>query len=226
MLRDFIKLTDCVIEGKDGIIGTVADLYFDDQTGKIHYLAANTGNWLEGRHVLIAQESLLDPKWEISSFPAVVNKAEVERAPTFEINQPLVWQKEREICTHYRWNTYFPISERELAIFRGTLASANGLKDFSLQALDGELGKIVNYIIDDRTWIVRYLVVDTAKWLTGRKVLLSLAWIQSIDWPNQLVVVDLTQAQIENAPEYDPTIPIERMYEIELYKHYDKAPYW
>jgi hypothetical protein len=73
MLRDFNKIKDCVVQGTDGIIGSVADVYFNDQTWEIFYLAADTDRWLDGRHVLIARESLLTPKWDTGSFPANVS---------------------------------------------------------------------------------------------------------------------------------------------------------
>ena len=226
MLRDLNKIKDCVVQGTDGIIGTVADVYFNDQTWKIHYLAADTGNWLQGRHVLIATESLLEPKMEESSFPALVSKAQVEGAPEFEIEKPFSWQKEREICAYYRWSTYYPLDERELTVFPGILTSANGLQDFSLLATDGEIGKIIDFILDDANWTVRYLVVDTAKWLAGKKVLMSPMWNKSINWADRMMIVDLSREQIEQSPEYDPLDPIERLYEVNLYKHYGKPHYW
>lgn len=226
MLRDLLKIKNCVVQGTDGIIGTVADVYFNDQTWNIHYLAADTGNWLQGRHGLIAIESLTDPKRDVGSFPALISRAQVEAAPKFEIEKPFSWQKEREICNYYKWNTYYPVDERELTSFPGILTSANGLKDFSLLATDGEIGKVVNFIIDDMDWTVRYLVVDTAKWLAGKHVLISPWWNKSIDWADRQIVLDLNQEQIEQSPEYDPMAPIERVYEIELYKHYGKPQYW
>lgn len=226
MLIDLNKIKNCVVQGTDGIIGTVADVYFNDQTWKIHYLAADTGNWLHGRHVLISTESLLEPKMEESSFPALLTKVQVESAPEFEIEKPFSWQKEREICAYYRWNTYYPVDERELTVFPGILTSAHGIKDFSLLATDGEIGKVIDFIIDDSNWTVRYLIVDTAKWLAGKKVLISPMWNKSINWTDRMMIVDLSQEQIEKSPEYDPLSPIERLYEVNLYKHYGKPHYW
>lgn len=226
MLRDLNKIKNCVVQGTEGIIGSVADVYVNDQTWKIHYLAADTGNLLEGRHVLISTQSFAHPHEDIGSFRALVSNAQVEGAPEFEIEKPISWEKEREICNYYRWSTYFPIDERELSVFPGILTSANGLKDFSLQATDGEIGKIINFLIDDANWTVRYLVVDTSKWLAGKKVLISPMWNKSINWAERMMVVDLDQDQIEHSPEYDPAAPIERVYEINLYKHYGKPHYW
>lgn len=226
MLRDFNKIKDCVVQGTDGIIGSVADVYFNDQTWEIFYLAADTDRWLDGRHVLIARESLLTPKWDTGSFPANVSQAQVKDGPPFEIDQPLKWRKEREICAYYRWATYYPLDDKELTVFPGILTSANGLTDFSLKVTDGEIGKIINFIVEDISWTVRYLLVDTSKWLAGRKVLISPLWAKSILWAEKMVELDLNKAQVEQSPEYDPYQPIERLYEDRLYKYYGKPQYW
>ncbi len=226
MLRNFNKIKNCVVQGTDGIIGTVSDVYFNDQTWQIRYLLADTASWLDGRYVLVSSESLLAPKWETGSFPAVVSQAQIKDGPSFEIDQPIDWKKEREICAYYRWATYYPMDEKELSVFPGILTSANGLIDFSLKATDGEIGKIINFVVEDISWTVRYLIVDTSKWLAGRKVLLSPIWTKCIMWSDHLVEVDLTKEQIEQAPEHDPFQPIDRVYEERLYKHYGKPQYW
>ncbi len=226
MLRNFNTIKDCVIQGTDGIIGSVSDVYFNDQTWDIRYLAANTASWLDGRYVLIAKESLLTPKWETGSFPVTVSQSQVKDGPPFEIDQPITWKKEREICAFYRWATYFPLTDKVLAVFPGILTSANGLTDFSLKATDGEIGKIINFVVDDISWTVRYVIVDTSKWLAGRKILLSPMWSKSILWDDRMVEVDLTKEQVEHSPEFDPFEPIERIFEDRLYKHYGKPQYW
>ncbi len=226
MLRDFNKIKNCVVQGTDGIIGTVADVYFNDQTWEIRYLAADTASWLDGRYVLIAKESLLTPKWQTGSFPATVSQGQVKDGPPFEIGQPFSWKKEREICAHYRWATYYPLDENELSVFPGILTSAIGLTNFSLKASDGEIGKIINFMVDDTSWIVRYLVIDTSKWLAGRKILLNPMWATSILWADHLVEMDLSKDQIQQSPEYDPFEPIEQVYEDRLYTHYGKPQYW
>ena len=80
--------------------------------------------------------------------------------------------------------------------------------------------------MDDISWIVRYVIVDTSKWLAGRKILLSPMWSKSIVWADKMVEIDLTKDQIEQSPEYDPFQPLERIYEERLYKHYGKPQYW
>ena len=77
-----------------------------------------------------------------------------------------------------------------------------------------------DFILDDGNWVIRYIVVDTRNWLPGRKVIVNPSWIQSVDWFQERVTVDLTKEQVESSPEYDPTVPANQKYEIQLYDSY------
>ena len=72
---------------------------------------------------------------------------------------------------------------------------------------------------------MRYIVVDTKNWLPGKKVLVPPAWIESADWLQKTVTVDLTKGQVERSPEYDPTSPVNREYEHQLYDFYGRPRY-
>ncbi len=54
MLRTAGNLKGVTIEAMDGDIGSVQDLYFDDQTWTVRYVVVDTGTWLPGRQVLIS----------------------------------------------------------------------------------------------------------------------------------------------------------------------------
>jgi PRC-barrel domain len=80
--------------------------------------------------------------------------------------------------------------EDEQAVFKGTtvLRNANDLRGFKLGARDGELGKVKDFYFDDESWIVRYLIADTGKWLAGRQVLISPHAVKQVHAPPQKVV--------------------------------------
>lgn len=95
-----------------------------------------------------------------------------------------------------------------------------------IQAQDGEIGHVEDFIIDDDRWTICYLVIDTVNWLPGKKVLVSPHWIERIDWNASKVYIDLSRAAIKNSPEYDPTRPLDRAYEEQLHRYYDRPGYW
>jgi hypothetical protein len=69
--------------------------------------------------------------------------------------------------------------------------------------------------------------VDTRNWLPGRKVLLAPEWkVESFSWSDRTLPVDLTREQIKNSPEFDPSKPIDRDYEVRLHEFYGRRSYW
>ena len=60
-------------------------------------------------------------------------------------------------------------------------------------------------MVDDETWRIHFLVVDTADWLPGKKVLLSLQWIKRVEWADSSVHFNLTRKSVKNSREFDPS---------------------
>ena len=104
------------------------------------------------------------------------------------------------------------------------LTNASNLKGLTIQALDGELGSVEQFYFDDESWGVRYLVVDTGGWLSGREVLISPISITHTDWPAKRLHVALTKKQVEESPGIDVHMPISRRHEA-LYMGYYGYPY-
>lgn len=103
--------------------------------------------------------------------------------------------------------------------------NVKSLSGFAIGATDGELGKVEAFYFDDETWTVRYLVVKTGGWLSGRKVLLSPFALQSPDWNNKLFPVNLNMEQVKNSPDIDTQKTVSRQHEIDLHNHYS-WPYY
>lgn len=106
------------------------------------------------------------------------------------------------------------------------LQSAKKLKGFAIAASDGDIGKIIDVYFDDQKWTIRYFVVDTGGWLTGRKVLISPISVDSIDWDHRSLQVHLTRKQIKDSPSVDTEQPVSRRQEAEFFRHYDYPLYW
>jgi hypothetical protein len=78
---------------------------------------------------------------------------------------------------------------------------------YHIQATDGAIGHVEDFLVDDQSWTIRYLLVDTTNWWAGRKVLVAPAWITRVDWGESKVHVTVTRAQIQKIPEYEPARP-------------------
>jgi hypothetical protein len=74
------------------------------------------------------------------------------------------------------------------------------MNGFHVGATDGPLGHIDDFIVDDSTWQVRYLVVDTSNWMGGKWVAVSPASVTAVEWANQSIKLGLTRDEIKSSP--------------------------
>ncbi len=106
------------------------------------------------------------------------------------------------------------------------LRSCAAIIGYHIHANDGQVGHVEGFLIDDESWAIRYLVVNTGNWWAGHKVLIAPQWISGVHWIDQTVTVDLSCAALKTAPTYDAAVELNRQYETSLYTHYARAPYW
>jgi hypothetical protein len=106
------------------------------------------------------------------------------------------------------------------------LRSANSVMRYYVQATDGDIGHVQGILVEERTWAVRYIIVNTSNWWLGHGVLIAPEWIDDVYWAESKLVVALSRAAIRGAPEYDPAIPITREQEKLLHAHHGHSGYW
>jgi len=107
------------------------------------------------------------------------------------------------------------------------LRSTADVSGYDIQASDGSIGHVEDFIFDDESWSIRYLVVDTVNWWPGgRKVLVATQWIDSIDWELRKVVTSLTRDAVQNSPEYKAGALLDRQYEEMLHQSHQRDGYW
>jgi uncharacterized protein YrrD len=104
------------------------------------------------------------------------------------------------------------------------LKFASALKGHALKASDGEIGAIADFLFDDRTWAVRWLVVDTGPWLSTTKVLLHPAALGKADSGQSHLPVALTRAQVQGSPGLAEHEPVSMQMERHLYDYYGWEP--
>ena len=88
------------------------------------------------------------------------------------------------------------------------------------------IGHVEDFIISDEDWVVRYIVVDTHNWLPGHSVLVSPEWVREISWEGQEVWMDVSKRDVEDSPPFDPSAPVNREYEVQMYDYYGRPKYW
>jgi hypothetical protein len=101
------------------------------------------------------------------------------------------------------------------------LRSLKSLENYSLSALDGPIGHFKTFHFDDRTWDIRYMVVDTGNFLPGKKVLLMPACAEELSWVKQNIAIKLTKKQIEESAPYDSDLPVSKQHQIMDRKNFE-----
>jgi len=246
MLDKAKTLKGYTLHSRDGEIGKVKEFYFDDQHWAIRYLVADTGNWLTGRQVLISPYALLAVSKEEQHISIDLTKKQIEESPSLSSDEPVSRQYEHSYYGYYGYPMYwagpymwgyYPYIVRDSAKWRETpqnqkewnpnLRSTHDVTGHHIQAADGVVGHVDDFIIDDETWAIRYLVIDTRNWWTGKKVLVSPRWIERVSWDERKVFVNVLRAAIKQAPEYaEESSLITRDYETKLHGHYNRQGYW
>jgi hypothetical protein len=232
MLDEARALIGCSIHTRDGAAGKVDDFYFDDRFWTVRYLVASEGDWLSGRRVLISPAVLSGVSRERRYVDVGLTRRQIERGLLAEAHEPVSRRFELEYGWHFGGPMYWGFENERLAarrrLRRGDphLRSTSALIGYAIHAVDGEIGRIEDFLIDDADWAIRYLIVDAHRWLPGRRVLVSPDWIEHISWRRRHAVTELDRRAIEHAPEYPAGLPLARDYEIALHRHYDREGYW
>jgi uncharacterized protein YwbE len=240
MLRSARSLRDYHVQATDGSIGRVKDFLFDGQEWVVRYVVVDTSEWRSGRTVLLIPDVLGPSSVEGRILPVALTCEQVRRSPDLDSDKPVSRQHESALFEHYGWPPYWgggrrgtraPEAETNaeaggLAGSDPNLRSMQHVDGYSIQALDGDIGRVEDFIIEDENWTIRDIVVDTRNWLHGKHVLIAPEWVKSIDWQDKTVALELSQEEVKNSPPYDPNQPVNRQYEVHLYDYYGRPKYW
>jgi hypothetical protein len=255
MLRSVKSLEGYAIGATDGRFGKITDFYFDDAAWVVRYLVVDTRAWLGGRNVLISPYSIGPPDWSDSVLPATISKQQIEESPGIDSDRPVSRSYERSYLGYYGYPYYwggaglwggghYPgtyltgMQPQDYDGYQGYLKapladdgdphlrSCNEIKGYHIKASDGELGHVQGFLLDDSTWSIRYLIVNTSNWWVGHQVLISPEWIKDVSWAGSRVDIALARQAIKDAPVWDEDAPFARDDERRLYHHYDRQTYW
>ncbi len=106
------------------------------------------------------------------------------------------------------------------------LRSGMKLKGSRVIAADGDIGQVTDMLIDEETWAIRYLVVETANWWLGHQVLIAPQWIEGVNWADTTISIEMTRQEVKGSPHFDPNVQIDRQDEIGIHEHYGSPGYW
>jgi sporulation protein YlmC with PRC-barrel domain len=247
MLRSLKDLERYKVSASDGDIGSVVNFLFDDERWAVRYLVVDSGGFFSGRRVLISPISFGQADWSTRRFHVALTMDKVKNSPSIDADRPVSRQHERDYYGYYGYPYYWGYGGLwGMGLYPGLLAtgrwdgpaaqhandsdvhlrSADEVRGYHIQGSDDAIGHVDDLIVDDETWAVRYLVVDTSNWWFGKKVLIAPAWASSVSWYERKVHLAMTRQAIKDSPEWNASSEIERDFETRLYDYYGRPVYW
>jgi hypothetical protein len=229
MLRIAKELYGAKLGASDGEIGQVKDFYFEDQIWAVRYVVADTGSWLAGRKVLISPHAFGSLHQAGKRLLVNLTRKQIEDSPSIESHKPVSRQYEEEYYRYYGWPYYwrgdglwgmsgFPILElppEPLPVEPATaigprperadahLRSTQAVSGYHLQASDGIIGHVCDFMMDAESWAIRQLVIKTGHRLSGNEVQIPTRAVDRISYPDSTVFVNLTKEGVQQSPAHE-----------------------
>lgn len=216
-----------VMHGLDADVGRIEDVYFDDQHWVVRHLVVDTRHWRRDRRVLIPPAAVQKVDEAHRRLEVGLTRAQVDQSPPIDTAQPVSRQHHVDLYSYYgfpyTW-TASPMRPDQLVGFGGgdpQLRSARAVTGYHVRAVDGEVGRTEDFLIEAETWAIRYVVVRSEQ---GDHVLISPDWITGVSWEGRLLDVALSCEVLRGAPRYDPSRPADRAYETRLHHYFHRPP--
>jgi hypothetical protein len=233
MIHSVNALEGCRVVGGDEEVGTLRDVYFDDEHWTIRYLIVRTGNWLSGRDVLVSPVFAREVNGPDGALHVDLTREQIERAPEIDTAKPVSRQMEASHGAYYNYPPYWtfgyaaplwgwgplPTSKVEPGVREDMIArelrerenrqqedhhlrSAKEVIGYRVEARDGAIGSIEDFLFGDASWAIRSVVMDTRNWWPSKHVVIPPQRFESVSWEKRSVTVDLTREEIKSSPEF------------------------
>lgn len=207
MLRSMKDIQGYVLGAQDGEIGRCSYFLFDDQSWTVGYIVADTLKWLPGRKALISPISIGEADGTTRRLHVGLTKDQIKASPPLDDDAPVSRQYEIALNQHYHWAHYWDESSawgsyphprllnqdktnQQVPLnvdADPNLRSTKEVMGYHIQASDGDIGHIHDFIMDQDSWTIRYLVIDTSNWMpASKKVLVAPNWVDQVDWGRHL----------------------------------------
>jgi hypothetical protein len=184
--------------------------------------------------VLISPIGIGQPDWSEKIFPVAITRDQVKNSPDIDTEKPVSRQAGRQGNGSIADSRSAQASKAELGDSSDAarnqhddphLRSGNSIMRYYVHATDGDIGHVQGLLVDEKSWAIRYLIVNTSNWWLGRQVIVAPQWIDHVSWAESTVFADLTRQIIKSSPSYDAAASLNREEEAGIHVHYGRAAY-
>jgi hypothetical protein len=204
-----------------------------DQKWVVRYVVVDTGSWLSGRPVLIAPHAFGNLDQQRRLLLVNLTRQQIENSPPIESHKPVSRQYEEQYYRYYGWPSYwmgegmwgmnaYPIvqpppsplpsevageNDKARNVNDPHLRSTQAVTGYHLQTSEETIGHATDFMMDDKSWALCHLVVETGTWFSGKEIVISPSHVDRINYEHSEVFLNLTKEGILQAPEFHvPTL--------------------
>jgi len=218
MNRSVKHLHTYTLVGRDGELGPVEEMYFDDEKWTIRYIITDLEEVPEKDRAAVSPVSVDDVDWKNRMIMVDLSRDDVAGSPEVDVEEPIGRHKERQLNSYYRIPIYWSgVGLWGNHVYPGLLAGesledeedrgdgethVHGTKEafgYKIEATDGQIGRVDDLVVEEKTWEIQFLVIGTGNWLPGKKVIVDTHWIDQVNWRDGTVSVSLPRNAIRSA---------------------------
>jgi len=213
MLTRASKIRGMTVDGTDGQLGVVSDLYFDAYRWLVDYLVVDVGNWFGEQEALLPPSHIESIDWTTHRIVARTSRVGLRRGPQPATHQTVSRQLEERNAGYVMWPPTAVVVEGTapgplgdpLAMEtdqhgRALLHSAEEVTGYVVEAADGRCGRLLNLLVDDQSWRILSLIIDHQNWLPGEGVRVPVDFVDRFDWLTHTVQMNVIRDRIRSCP--------------------------
>jgi hypothetical protein len=235
----------------DGMIGTIRDVLFDTSSWCIRYLFVATGRWVPCRTVLISLIDVDRIDRAGQSVTLAVTHERVRHSPRIAMHRQVSRADEIANAQHFGHRPYWSggalwgasadpaaLRSREPAMIAAGAAnpttsaggtvihSASEIEGYRLAGVGSPLGRIADLLVEEPSWVIRYIVVIVGAWPLSRRLLIPPSWVVHIDTMARGITADVDCRLARRAPRFGACAAVDRRWEVMYYAHFRRPGYW
>lgn len=202
------------LHARDGEIGRLQDLYFDDISWQVRYLVVELGNWFSPREVLLSPSAIGHAVWDGGTLHLQLTRRQIADSPDVDTHLPVSRQHEEMLAAYYGWPIYWtgpvytgmeplstipfrPEPPPESPPGDAHLRSVDDILGYTVRCGDDKKGgHVTDFLFDDADWTIRSIELSTTHWPLEHKVLVKPANVSGIHWSRRTLQVRLTAKQL------------------------------
>jgi hypothetical protein len=185
----------------DGCTKPVCNFLFDDQSWSIRFLVVDVGSWFVRRLVVVPTTVVDTPDWGKKVVAAHLTADQLLKSPDVASAKPVSRQQQLALNEYLGWPDYvsdwwipsalvpaqreFPVRAQNDPHLRATL----DLTGYQVWATDGCLGMLEDFVLEQASWHINYLMVKVGDWVFSRQQFVSTLSVKAISWADHRVTL-------------------------------------